>query len=250
MVKYYYLIALVILISIIIGGWILINPSQENPYFSEDVTFSASDGITISATWYTPKEIEAPFKTIILIHQYDGDRHEWDPFIADFINRGYATLAYDIRGFGKSQNVPKSDDGYYDTLLADVEGAITYLSSRTDVNSEKIGVVGAQLGGTIAYSSSGYLDEVKVSVAISPAADIGSYIIGEGSDIFNPHSILFQFLDTERTNIQPLIDNTEEPKTSRLYRPESPSVRASGISLLHRDLRAFTDLLRFLDDNL
>ncbi|MFC1755037.1 alpha/beta hydrolase, partial [Thermoproteota archaeon] len=247
MAKYYYLFIIIIAASLIFG-WILITPSQEKPYFSEDISFSASDGITISATWYTPKETESPFKTVILIHQYDGDRHEWDPFITDFINRGYATLAYDIRGFGKSENVPKSDE-YYDTLLADVEGVIAYLNSRIDVNSDRIGVVGAQLGGTIAYSASGYLDEVKVSVAISPASDIGSLIIGEGVDNFNPHSILFQFLDTERTSIQPLIDNTEEPKISRLYRPESPSVRASGISLLHRDLRAFTDLLRYLDEN-
>lgn len=248
MVKYYYLF-IVIIVASIIFGWILITPQQENPYFSEDVSFSASDGITIKATWYTPKETESPYKTVILIHQFDGDRHEWDPFIIDFINRGYAALAYDIRGFGKSENVPKSD-GYYDTLLADVEGAISYLSNRIDVNSDKIGVVGAQLGGTIAYSASGYLDEVKVSVAISPASDIGSFIIGEGSDNFHPHSILFQFLDTERTTILPLIENTEEPTTSRLYRPESPSVRASGISLLHRDLRALTDLLRYLDENL
>ncbi len=248
MVKYSYLFVVIIAISIILG-WILISPSQEKPYFSEDISFFASDGITISATWYTPKETESPYKTVILIHEFDGDRHEWDPFITDFINRGYAALAYDIRGFGKSQNVPKSDK-YYDTLLADVEGAITYLSSRIDVDSDRIGVVGAQLGGTIAYSASGYLDKIKVAVSISPAADIGSLIIGEGSDNFHPHSILFQYLDTERTMIQPLIDNTEEPKTSRLYRPESPSVRASGISLLHRDLRAFTDLLRYLDENL
>jgi|TARA_B100001971_G_C18254670_1_gene581033 dienelactone hydrolase len=242
-----YLLVAIIGISAILG-WYLISPTEEKPYNSEEVSFSTPDGIKISATWYFPKELEAPYKTVILSHQFDGDRYEWDPFIGDFIKRGYAILAYDIRGFGKSQDVPISEE-YYDTLIGDVEGAVTYLNSRNDVIMDRIGIVGAQLGGTIAYAASGYIDEIKVSVAISPA-NIGSLIVGDGVETFTPHSILFQFLDTERTSVQPLIEKTEEPKTSRLYRPESPAVRASGISLLHRDLRALTDLLRYLDENL
>ncbi len=243
----YLLITTVIVAAIL--GWLLINPAEDNPYLSEEVSFTTADGIDISATWYTPKEGEAPFKTVVLIHQFNGDRHEWDPFVSDFIERGYAALAYDIRGFGSSQNVPK-DDEYYDNLILDVEGAVSWLKNRPDVISDRIGVVGAQLGGTVAYAASAYIEDVKVSVAISPAADIGSLLVGEGQEDFNPHSILFQFLDTERINVQPLIDASEEPKMVRLYRPESPAVRASGLALLHRDLRAFTDLLRYLDENL
>lgn len=248
MVRLTYLLVVVVAVAAIIG-WYLINPMEEKPYISEEVSFSAPDGIKISATWYTPKEGEPPYKTVVLIHQFNGDRHEWDPFISDFIERGYAALAYDMRGFGSSQNVPKTDE-YYDTLIRDIEGAVSWLKSRPDVISDRIGVVGAQLGGTVAYAASAYVEDVKVAVAISPAAEVGSLIIGEGQEDFHPSSVLFQFLDTERTHIQPLIDNTEEPKMVRLYRPESPAVRASGIALLHRDLRAFTDLLRYLDENL
>ena len=243
-----YILVSIVIISAI-TGWYLINPTEEKPYISEEVSFLASDGIKISATWYVPKELEAPYKPVILSHEFDGDRQDWNPFISDFVERGYAILAYDIRGFGESQNVDKSEE-YYDTLISDIEGAVTYLRNRNNVIIDRIGIVGAQLGGNIAYAASGYIEEIKVSVVISPSADIGSLIRGEGVDTFNPHSILFQYLDTERTNIQPLIDRAEEPKTSRLYRPESPSVRASGISLLHRDLRALSDLLRYLDENL
>jgi pimeloyl-ACP methyl ester carboxylesterase len=245
----YYLIAIIVAIAVI--GWILVNPVEDNPYIDEDVTFLATDGIEISATWYVPKSTEPPFSSVILVHQFDGDRHEWDPFISDFIERGYAILAYDLRGFGNSQNVPKTNtDEYYDTLIKDVEGAISWLNNRPDVISDELGVVGAQLGGTVAYAASALIDEVKVAVAISPAPNVGNLLLGESQEDFNPNNILFQFLDTERIDIQPLIDKSGEPNTVRLYRPESPSVRASGISLLHRDLRALSDLLRFLDDNL
>lgn len=243
----YILLAAIILAAT--AGWLLITPSEEELFFSEEVSFPASDGVTISATWITPKEGTSPFKTVILIHEFDGDRHDWDPFIPDFIERGYAVLAYDMRGFGKSQNVPKSGD-YYDTLIRDVEGAVSWLKGRSDVMSDRIGVVGAQLGGTVAYASSNYVEGVKVFVAISPSPDVGSLLLGEGQEDFNPHSILFQFLDTERVNIQPLIDKSGDPKEVRMYRPESPAVRASGMALLHRDLRAFGDLLRYLDNNL
>ena len=243
----YFLIALVASFAII--GWILINPSEELNYFSEEVSFLTPDNKMISATWYTPLKGQTPFKTVILVHEFNGDRHDWDPFISGFIERGYAALSYDIRGFGSSQNVPKSGD-FYDVIIKDVEGAVSWLLNNPDVQSDSIGVVGGQLGGTIAYAASAYIDEIKVSVAISPAVEIDSILLGKGQDNFKPHSILFQFLDTQRINIQPLIDQAEEPKMVRLYRPESPAVRAAGLSLLHRDLRAFGDLLRYLDENL
>ena len=243
----YLLVVLVASFAII--GWILINPNEELNYFSEEVSFLTPDNKMISATWYTPLKGQTPFKAVILIHEFNGNRHDWDPFISGFIERGYAVLAYDMRGHGNSQSVPKSGD-YFDLLIKDVEGAVSWLLNHPDVISDKIGVVGGQLGGTIAYAASAYIDEIKVSVAISPAVELDSILLGKGQDNFKPHSILFQFLDTQRINIQPLIDQAEEPKMVRLYRPESPAVRAAGLSLLHRDLRAFGDLLRYLDENL
>lgn len=248
MEKYVYALLVVIGLAAI-SGLLLINLGEELNYYSEEVEFLATDGIRISGNWYTPKETEGQFKTIILVHQFDGDLHEWDPFISDFIERGYAILAYDIRSFGKSQSVPRSEE-FYDTLIKDVEGAISWLKKQENVLSDQIGIVGAQLGGTIAYAVSAYIDDIKIAVVISPATDVGSLLVGQGQDIFEPNYILFQLLDTERTKVQPLIDKTEDPKTVRLYRPESPAVRASGIALLHRDLRAFNDLLRYLDENL
>jgi len=247
-VRYIYVLGVVVIITALIG-WILVNPSVEQNYFSEEISFLTSDEIKISATWYTPIDGQAPYKTVILIHEYNGDRHDWDPFISGFIERGYAALAYDIRGFGRSQNVPKSGD-YYDLLIKDVEGAVSWLLTRPDVKSDSIGVVGVQLGGTISYAASAYIDEIKLSITISPAVEINSTLLGNSQDDFKPHSIFFQFLDTQRIDIQPLIDKSEEPKTVRLYRPESPAVNAAGIALLHRDLRAFNDLLRYLDENL
>jgi len=245
--------SLYIIAAAIVGaallGWFLTSPPREEPYYSREVEFQASDGVRISATWYVPKTGQGDFKTVILIHEFGEDRHDWDYFIPDFIEHGYAVLAYDMRGFGMSQSVSKSGE-YYDALIRDVEGAVSWLKQQPEVDSDHIGVVGAQLGGTVAYASSAYIKDVKVAVVISPATGVGSRLTGKGVADFHPHSILFQFLDTERTRIDPLINKADEPKEVRIYRPESPAVRASGISLLHRDLRAFSDLLRYLDSNL
>ena len=243
----YILIAIIVISGAV--GLYLINPSEKKVYLSEEVSFQASDSINLSGTFYTPMNQNGPFRVVILIHEFGADRHQWDSFINDFINRDFAVLSYDMRGFGKSENVPKNED-YYDTLLRDAEGAVTWLNKNPNVIPGKIGVVGAQLGGTIAYASSAYFSNISLAVAISPSANVGNLILGREQSDFNPHSILFQFLDTERTSIQPLIDISGEPKEIRIYRPESPAVMASGIALLHRDLRAFGDLLRYLDDNL
>lgn len=245
-------ILIAISVGLILLGYLATRPSEPGNYISEEVEFLASDGVRISGTWFVPKtDQQARFKTVILIHEFDGDRHDWDPFIPDFIDRGYAILAYDVRGFGRSQSVSKTGD-YFDSTIRDVEGAIAWLKkTQPKADADRIAVVGAQLGGTIAYAASAYLkDDVKAAVAISPASDIGSRIKGEGQVDFHPDHIMIQYLDIERSSVQPLIDKAGEPKEVRLYRPDSPAVRSTGLALLHRDLRAFNDLLRYLDGNL
>lgn len=83
--------------------------------------------------------------------------------------RGYACLVFDYRGFGKSE-------GPHERLLpleqvADVRSAVTFLASRPEVDSERIGLVGISLGGSHALYTAGISQRVQAAVAIAPMGD-------------------------------------------------------------------------------
>lgn len=225
-------------------GIFLTSPS-EAAFYTEDVRFSASDGIRISANFYASETGQGRFKALILIHEFDGNRHDWDRYIPRFIEEGYAVLTYDIRGFGESQSVPRSDD-YYDTLTRDLEGAISWLKQQPNVDPDRIGIIGAQLGADVAFISSALFDDIKTTVAISP----GNVEIDANQPDLHPHDILVMTTDTELVQVRELFEKAVEPKELRVYRPESPSVKALGIALLFRDIRALDDLVNYLNANL
>lgn len=58
---------------------------------------------------------------------------------------GFATLAFDHRGFGESGGRPGHEDSQ--GKLADLRAAVSVLASRPEVDAARIGVVGVCLGG-------------------------------------------------------------------------------------------------------
>ena len=74
----------------------------------------------------------------------------------------------------------------------DVEGAISWLKGRSEVDADRIAVVGADIGANIAYVSSGSFSDVKTAVSISPVSNSDQLVLlGEGIPDFQPRSILF-----------------------------------------------------------
>jgi pimeloyl-ACP methyl ester carboxylesterase len=68
----------------------------------------------------------------------------WAPFARTLSRRGYLTLAFDFRGYGRSQEPPR---GASSRLAADVIAAAR--KSRS-LGAKKVVVVGASMGGTAA----------------------------------------------------------------------------------------------------
>ncbi|NGP16865.1 alpha/beta fold hydrolase [Devosia aurantiaca] len=78
-------------------------------------------------------------RPVILIHGWPLSGEAWKPQIAALSEAGYRVIAYDRRGFGRSD---KPADGYdYDTLAADLAGLI---DSR---NLSDVTLVGFSMGG-------------------------------------------------------------------------------------------------------
>lgn len=131
-------------------------PKSPFPYTSENVKFqNQKDSLTLAGTLTFPAKGK-DFPAVILItgsgpQNRDEELLGHKPFLvlADYLTRlGYAVLRYDDRGsFASTGNFNTATT--FD-LANDAEAAITYLKTRKEINSKKIGLMGHSEGGIIA----------------------------------------------------------------------------------------------------
>jgi predicted acyl esterase len=131
---------------------------------SDTYLITASDGIFLDATVVTPSGI-APaggFPGVVLVHGYGGSKD--DPFMTAIANtlasRGYASLAYSVRGQGNSGGLSTTSGP---REMADLREVILFLRTRPNINPERLGVAGGSQGGIHAwYAAMTAMPGVKV----------------------------------------------------------------------------------------
>jgi dipeptidyl aminopeptidase/acylaminoacyl peptidase len=110
-----------------------------------------SEGARLAGLLYLPEGVggEERRAGIVLCHGFTGVKEFLLPQYAEaFAQAGFAALTFDYRGFGES-------DGQRGRLLwqdqaADIVNAVTFLSTRSEVDSDRIGLWGTSYGGALA----------------------------------------------------------------------------------------------------
>jgi len=187
---------------------------------ANEVTFLAPDGVQINASYFAKSNM-----TVILIHEYNGNRRQWDNFVPVLLANNYSVLTYDMRAL---------DESNYEDSLQDLAGAVYWVKNNT--NSARIFVIGASFGGNVAFVSSSF-SEISASVAISP---IDNKKLGSSLSYFRPHNVLFMSDIEERQNAEFLYGFTIPPKDLKIY-----GGTAHGIEMLQNRL-AVDDILSWL----
>ena len=215
------------------------------------VTYEAEDGLRIVADFYPPKG-GGPAAAVLLLHQSGGSRAQWADLIPDILDWGYAVLAPDLRGHGESTVLVRNgkEEEYQledlNALVLDVAAAIDYLKSRSEVDASSIGVVGASVGGNVAYVASGAFLEVRATVSMSPNAHPqGNALLGADVPDFNPQAVLFLSDEAEAPDAKALAENVKDPVEVHVYEGKT----AHGVELL-LDSRARPDIRGWLTVNL
>ncbi len=136
--------------------------AQSRELSVEDVQFPALDGLRVSG-WFVPalKEYAENAPTIVLLHGWQWNRLGYDardllsnltgskpiqllPLIAHLREAGNNVLAVDLRNHGESATAYPVTFGRSEAK--DLLGALAYLQSREDVDSERIGAMGFSMG--------------------------------------------------------------------------------------------------------
>jgi pimeloyl-ACP methyl ester carboxylesterase len=126
---------------------------------AERVEFTTADGVTL-AGWYAPSRNRA---AVVLRHGAGRSTAGSVIAHAEVLSlHGYGVLLTDARGHGASGG-RGMDWGWYGER--DTSAAVTYLTSRDDVDQDRIGVVGMSMGGEEAIGAIGVDDRIAAVVA-------------------------------------------------------------------------------------
>jgi alpha/beta superfamily hydrolase len=135
------------------------DPTDQLSYISEDIYFtnSKADNIKLAGTLTIPKNVKQPSVAILISGSGPQNRNSeikqfnHRPFLvlSDYLTKnGIAVLRYDDRGIADSEGDFSTATSY--DFATDVEAAVTYLKTRTDIDTTKIGLIGHSEGGIIA----------------------------------------------------------------------------------------------------
>lgn len=150
------------------------------PYKKYKVVLRGLDGVRFVSLLALPIQGEAPAKpwpVIITVPGYGGTQQG---VMLSECQRGYAVLQVFPRGQGESEALWKTDDdkltghldspeqNYYRGGYADVIRAIDFVSSREDLDRNRIALVGTSQGGGISLAVAALDSRIKVVAAHVP----------------------------------------------------------------------------------
>jgi fermentation-respiration switch protein FrsA (DUF1100 family) len=127
----------------------------------ETVGFPSADGLQLEG-WFIPPAPEGDGATLIYVHGLGSHRGDLLEEAAMLAGHGYGALLFDLRGHGTSQGTVTTL-GYAE--VEDVRGAVAYLLARTQVNPDRIGLVGRSMGGAVAIRAAACVEEIRAVVA-------------------------------------------------------------------------------------
>lgn len=124
----------------------------------EETVFFQSPEYTLVGSLAFPKERVEPIPGVVLLHGFTSDRDEapiagtgeamFQRAEKEFNTAGIATLRFDFYGHGKSGG--RFEELTLEILIADALAAVAHLSSRPEVASDRIGLLGQSMGGLVA----------------------------------------------------------------------------------------------------
>lgn len=134
-----------------------------------------SGNLKLAGHVYRPPKATAATRTpgVVLCGPISSVKEQTVPHYAQRLaDAGYTALTFDSRSFGESEGQPRS---HYDPneVIADYASAVSYLTTREDVDAARVGLVGICMGGGYAVSVGARDKRLKAVVAVAGGYDIG-----------------------------------------------------------------------------
>jgi len=139
----------------------------------ERVTLESPDKTIIVGSFFDSPKPNSP--AVLLLHQWQSDRHPYDDFAERLQAKGFNVLSVDGRGFGESTKTtdgktvaPERTDEAVKAMLGDVGAAVDFLSKQKNVDPNRLGIVGASYGSSLAIIYAADNPKIKAVALLSP----------------------------------------------------------------------------------
>ncbi len=142
----------------------------------EPVELKTLDGWALKAA-FAPAQ---PGKmTLLLLHGTGQRKEDWKRLAFPLVRAGYGVMAVDLRGHGESRMSPSGEELSWKKLSAtraandyadmsrDAEAAVAWLAGQ-GVPEDSIGLIGAEVGGSVAVRYAAVHSKAPLVVMLSP----------------------------------------------------------------------------------
>jgi len=141
-------------------AWAQGDPKKKLPA-RQEINLTTDDDMVVKATYWPSTEGKEAIP-VILLHAFNGTRHDFSG-LADYLQeRGFAVIAPDLRGHGDSRRMRDSNQllqaadlppAAFASMVEDVEAVKRFLMARNnagELNIDKLCIVGAEMGALVA----------------------------------------------------------------------------------------------------
>jgi alpha-beta hydrolase superfamily lysophospholipase len=179
-----------------------------------EIRFRAADGLRLAGHRFGRGKT-----AVVFAHEARGGACQWIPFARALARRGYLTIAFDFRGYGRSQT-PKR--GAWSRLPADVIAAAKLGRS---LGAKKVVVVGASMGGTnVVAAGANARTVIDGVISVSAPTSYGRtdalaaarklqlpvlYLVGEGDEGFVEHARLLHEATSSTDKRLEILDSSQ-----------------------------------------
>ena len=133
----------------------------------EKVTFHNRYGITLAADLYAPKGETGDFAAIAVCGPFGAVKEQSSGLYAqEMAIRGFLTIAFDPSFTGESGGEPRYVASP-DINTEDFQAAVDYLSTRPDVDPERVGIIGICGWGGMALNAAAIDTRIKATAAMT-----------------------------------------------------------------------------------
>lgn len=140
----------------------------------ERVWFSSS-GHKLAGILHIPDDLKPgeARPAVMVLHGFGGNKNGGIPEVAArlFARLGYVTLRFDMRGCGNSEGV----SGRVICLeqVEDTSSAVSFLAARSEVQADRIAVMGFSFGAAVAVYAAGVDERIAVCISVGGWGDGG-----------------------------------------------------------------------------
>lgn len=136
------IMSIALFLTIFITGTVLILIVPIGVKSTYGKTVQTDDGVTISFNVFEPKRSGLNKKAVILGHGVMSNKEMLKGYVIELAAAGFVAVPFDFRGHGQSTGT--LDRG---SLTSDIDAIITYLNSRSDIDTNSLGYFGFSMGG-------------------------------------------------------------------------------------------------------